>query len=119
MNKVDLYKWSRENWNKIPELVRQDCINELRDKIPADILHLWKTDVKLGREIGATYLGFHFGLGMAVRNVLRNQLTDEELPPIKQLHLDGQPEARNWDDFYMGALQEFVEQELAKDTSKG
>lgn len=106
MSRHDLEKWSRDNWNKLPDLVRQDCLAELRAQVPAEILAEWKVQHAAGREIGGHM--FHFLGGMAVRNILRAQLTDGELPPA---HSENYPPegARNWDDYYIGALQELCE----------
>jgi hypothetical protein len=54
--------------------------------------------------IGGDEPWFHsLGAGMAVRNLLRRQYTDGELPPVKY---DDGSEYRNWDDFYLGALMD-------------
>lgn len=97
----ELRKWSRDNWNKVPELVRNDCIKELEATIPPHVISLWKTtDYMLGF--------FHFGAGMQVRNTLRKQLTDEELPGVT--YVDGDPRVvKNWDDYYIGAIDEMLE----------
>ena len=110
----DLTAWSKENWEKIPALVREDCLNELAAKVPGDLLLLWIEQVRNGKEIGSNDTFFHHGVGMAVRNVMRAQLLDEELPPIKQEHIDGHPEARNWDDFYIGALHALVARAMSR-----
>lgn len=104
----DIDKWCRSNWDKIPDLIRQDCLNELRAHVPADVLRKWKAQHTAGEGIGDDDPFFHHGAGMAVRNVLRKQLLDEELPPV---HILGYPPegARNWDDYYTGALQELCE----------
>lgn len=104
----DLDKWSRNNWRRVPDMVRQDCINELRVKIPKDLATKFKVDYLNGRAIGSFDSYFHFGTGMAIRNVLRNQLLDNELPAV----MYGSEEAHNWDDYYLGCLQEYIEQEL-------
>jgi hypothetical protein len=48
---------------------------------------------------------FHFSEGMAVRNLLRDVLRDEQLPPVEY----PVGPMRNWDDYYMGALDELLE----------
>lgn len=104
----DLDKWCRANWDKLPALIRQDCLNELRAAVPASVLATWKAQHAAGKGIGSDYPSFHFHTGMAVRNVLRKQLLDEELPPAFSPNYP--PEgARNWDDYYVGALQELCE----------
>lgn len=47
---------------------------------------------------------FHFGTGMAIRNLLREVILDEELPVVHY----GAHEARNWDDWYHGVLEKLV-----------
>lgn len=103
-----LDKWCRANWDKLPALIRQDCLNELRAQVPADILAKWKAQHAAGKGIGDDDPFFHHGNGMVVRNILRRQFTDEELLPV---HIKGYPPegARNWDDYYVGALQELCE----------
>lgn len=110
----DLVAWSRANWNKVHPLVRTDCLKELRARVALPLLQKWIKQYKAGQEIGSDDPFFHFGTGMAIRNVLRAQLLDEELPSVVQLHLEGHPLARNWDDMYLGALYQLVEEEVNK-----
>lgn len=108
---TELVKWSRKNWNKIPQLVRNDCLNELRAAVPTPVLQHWLNQHRAGQEIGSDDEFFHHSVGQTVRNVLRKQLTDEKLPPVVGPD-GGYPKGekvRNWDDFYMGALQELAE----------
>jgi hypothetical protein len=100
MTKDELKKWCRANWDTIDENRRQLCIIHLRSKIPASVIANWKRD---GYDQGRFH--FPFGGGMAVRNMLRDIILDKELPPVKQL--DGST-ARNWDDFYTGALDQLL-----------
>ena len=58
----------------------------------------WKDQHARGISIGSDEGVFHFGTGMWVRNLLRDQLTDGELPYPP-----------DWDDYYMGALAAVVE----------
>jgi len=48
---------------------------------------------------------FHFGTGMAIRNVLRGTLKDHELPPVD--YGDGNS-YQNWDDYYHAVLDEVI-----------
>lgn len=114
MSEEDLIAFSKRNWNRVPKLVRQDCVNHLKAKIPVKLIDIWKQEYKDGVPIGSRTPGFHFNLGMAIRNCLRDQLTDGELPPVVGPD-GGYPEGeevRNWDDFYLGALVALVEQEM-------
>jgi len=98
-----LKAWCRANWNKIPELTRKDCIAHLKSKVPEEVLERWK---KQGYEED---MMFHFGAGMQVRNILRQRLTDDELPEVIR-DRDGKPYgSHNWDDYYTGALDELLE----------
>lgn len=106
MKDQDLQQWSYNNWMKVPELIREDCLNQLRGWVPPDIIQVWKAELKAGKPIGGP--SFHIlGGGMSVRNRLRNALTDSELPPVK--YPDGNL-VHNWDDYYMGAIQQFIEE---------
>jgi len=96
----ELRKWCRDNWNQIPELVRNDCLAELESAIPPAVIKEWKTN---SYDVGF----FHFGAGMTVRNILRKQLTDEELPGVKYDGMEGL--IKNWDDYYTGAIDELLE----------
>lgn len=108
--------WSEANWAKVPELVRRDVEQHLsailREQAPA-VLEKWRDQHRRGMRIGSDDPMFHFGVGMAVRNACRDQLTDGELPAVTLDH-EGQPYgrlanppdhgARNWDDYYFGVL---------------
>lgn len=117
----DIDVWSHQNWMKVPYQQRQACLRHLKAYIPPELLEEWKREYTTNFSIGHNDVRFHFSTGMAVRNLLRDRLRDEDLPAITQRHLPRRwwglgprPTAKNWDDFYMGALQDFVEQELAK-----
>lgn len=100
-----LDRWSEANWASVPELVRRDCEQHLRDQVPADIVAKWADQRRRGVSIGSDDPRFHFGVGMQVRNCLRDQLTDGALPEVTVDH-DGKAygPARNWDDYYFGVL---------------
>jgi hypothetical protein len=96
-------RWSIENWNRLSEHDRAVCLDHLRSTMQGwpHIVERWRKQVAAGEEIGSDDVRFHFGGGMAVRNILRQVLPDYKLPKIKQS--DGTL-AQNWDDFYHGAL---------------
>lgn len=94
-----LSEWSCDNFKCLPPLIQRDCIGLLKDKIPPEIVKELKG--KSGEEIFDIPF-FHFSWGMGIRNLLREIFLDEELPEI-----DG---ARNWDDYYMGALLAALEE---------
>lgn len=91
-----------ENWLRIPELVRQDCLRLLREVVPADVMGEMHEHI---RRFGHFENMDHFGFGMWVRNHLRGVITDGELPGVKY---DNGNEYRNWDDFYVGALYDLA-----------
>lgn len=99
-----LRQWCRTNWDRIDPSIRKDCVDHLDNWIPKETIAHWKKD-------GYDLPGFHsFGGGMAIRNRLRGQLTDIELPEITIDH-EGKPygPSKNWDDYYTGALDELLE----------
>lgn len=100
---------SLANWRRVPPHQRTLCIEHLRSFVPEHIQARWKRQLATGEPIGGP--GFHtLGGGMSVRNRLREILLDGDLPAVVQP--DG-ADARNWDDFYMGAIQEMLETEPA------
>lgn len=86
---AELEELSDANWRSIPIGQRRQCIAYLQDKVPTWTWQYWKRE--------GFPEGFHFGGGMAVRNCLRDVLSDENLPRDK-----------NWDDYYMGCLREIL-----------
>ena len=92
------------NWLRIPEAKRVAMIARLRDQVPQDMQDHWSDQVSRRVRIGSEDLHFHFGVGMAVRNELRQVMTDGDLPPVQY----AAGEMRNWDDFYYGALHELA-----------
>jgi hypothetical protein len=101
----ELDRWSTQNWETVSPIARKVCLDHLRSIVPAEVVAAWKDQYDRGCTIGSNDIGFHHGVGMVVRNTLRAVMSDEDLPPIKQR--DGTA-ARNWDDFYMGALNALV-----------
>lgn len=100
MTQEELMKLSRENWLKIPEDKRKACLDHLRGWIPLDVIVHWKEHgighfMVKGKDCRDPM--FHLGGGMQVRNRLRDIVKDEDLPGDK-----------NWDDYYMGALEELL-----------
>jgi hypothetical protein len=95
---------------QIPELIRVDCINELRAHLPDHILANWVVTHQCGKPIGTDNPLFHLGAGMWARNILRRQLLDSELPGV--LYSQHNKLVRNWDDYYLGAIQELIEASL-------
>jgi hypothetical protein len=99
----DIYKKSRDNWDKVPVEIRNLCLDALRAEISPETLAAWKMLHRSGEQ----FVG-HFSNGMGVRNILRRHVPDRELPPViypRGFH------STNWDDYYLGALQELVEKD--------
>lgn len=95
----DLDAWCLKNFLSLHPLVQQDCLDHLDGWIPEKIIKDWKRD--------GFDPGFHFlGGGMQIRNRLREVLLDEELPAVTYGNGDV---ARNWDDYYTGALHQLME----------
>jgi hypothetical protein len=83
-------------WAKVPELIRRDVEQHVLAHLPADLLVKWRDQHARGIFIGSDDPCFHFGAGMAVRNLCREQLTDDELEAYGLFC--------NWDDCYCGVL---------------
>lgn len=109
----DLHELSIANWRTIRVPTRRLCISHLRDALlpaHAHIVETWKDEVKAGQRIGSAMKGeFHFGPGMGLRNILRQVVADIELPPISYTLNEAH---RNWDDFYYGAIDAFIREEI-------
>jgi hypothetical protein len=102
MSKEELSDWAYDNWLGIPFDVRAKCVAYLQEKIPSAVIAKWKLN---GYEDF-----FHFDGGMVVRNLLRNVLTDDKLPPI--FYEDAGESYQNWDDFYTGALGDLLQESV-------
>lgn len=88
---------------RLPEPLRSRAVEHLRRELPDDVV----ATLRAARGIDPDWGGyFHFGTGMAIRNLLRGAVLDEELPPVVQP--DGH-EASNWDDYYIDALEGALE----------
>jgi phosphoribosyl-ATP pyrophosphohydrolase len=109
-----LEAWSEANWARLPALIRRDVEEHLRLKLheeAPELLAKWRDQHARGISIGSDDPWFHMGAGMAVRNACREQLLDEELPPVT-VDCDGTayhasqipPQGGNWDDYYFGVL---------------
>lgn len=111
-NMEHLHKWSKTNWALVSYADRMKCLDHLRQKLPPEFLAKIKAQVYEGRFLLCEDdRFFHFGYGMLVRNLLRDVLPDNRLP----LLMDDSGSNKNWDDFYIGALYELAERELAED----
>lgn len=89
---------SIDNWKQLPLQTRQRCVKHLRRSLLAHrlgpiILQRWHRQYRDGMAPGSDQPNFHFGAGMAVRNILRQVCPDGDLMM-----------SYNWDDFYIGAI---------------
>jgi hypothetical protein len=118
---------SRKNWEKVPPELREKCVKHLRDNFTQSVYdHInglreregddWPSASEVGPEDEAEMIlkygfcvpsPFHFGTGMAIRNLLREVVKDAELPPVDY---DDQP-MQNWDDYYIAAVEEALDAE--------
>lgn len=102
---MDLKQWCRANWDQLPEMVRKDILDHFEDRFDAKTK---AADIEWLRGYDKHPM-FHFSTGMMIRNWFRDQLTDMELPMIKT-NMAGEPyNAQNWDDYYTGGIDEFLE----------
>jgi hypothetical protein len=101
-------------WNTLPDELRKLALDHLRATIiPRHMaaLNKWRKQVDNNIAIGSDDVRFHFGAGMAVRNVLRQVVPDHKLPLIVENGMrDG-----NWDDFYYGAIHELASEPAGGD----
>lgn len=80
-------------WAKVSPELRERMVDHLR-KLPN------LQEVYEHRNDGS----FHFTTGMNLRNYLRETITDRELPSFDEYYGEG-TNVRNWDDYYMHALE--------------
>lgn len=102
----ELQDWSFNNFRKIPIEDRKRLYALLAADVPDEVF-----DQLLNNHLEDKYVfeGFemaHFGLGMGIRNLLRQGMTDDRLPPVVY---EGGQEYRNWDDYYLGAIVDWLE----------
>src|SRR6476619_2134733 len=88
--------FSVEHWAKVPESIRKIVEQHVSAQLPAEILAKLRDLHARGIPISSDPAFFHFGGGMAVRNLSREQLTDGELAAYGF--------GCNWDTSYIGVL---------------
>src|SRR4051812_35142991 len=88
---------SKELWIKIPESIRTDVEQYVAAHLPAELLAKLRDLHARGRPISSDEAVFHFGGGMAVRNLCRERLSDDERRVYCQLSGD-------WHNYYIGVL---------------
>lgn len=99
--------WSEKNWAMVDAEVRKRCVkalkNELEAEVDREVLDKWRDQYNRGMEIGSDEAFFHMSPGMWIRNILRLELSENNLPWVEY---PGGKQYRNWDDFYRAALRE-------------
>ena len=95
----DVWKANIRCWCCLPLDVRERCLAELRGRVGPETMGRWRDQSRRGMRVGSDDPRFHFGVGMEVRNILRQAATDDVLP------------TGNWDDYYYGAVERSYEKE--------
>lgn len=108
--------WQERAWAKLPVSIRRRAVARLKAGYDPEFFN----DVRrLVEERGFEDwmpVGWHFGQGMQVRNLLRSDhkvpkvvrkaappIKDSELPTLREFY--GDEACGNWDDFYQAALE--------------
>jgi hypothetical protein len=89
--------FSVRHWAKVPGPIREIVEQHVAAHLPADILAKLRDLHARGIPIKSDPAFFHFGGGMAVRNLCRERLSDDELAACGGLGAD-------WDNCYIGVL---------------
>jgi hypothetical protein len=88
--------FSKKRWAEVPEPIRKAVEQYVAANLPADLLAKLRDLHAHGIPIGSDAAFFHFGGGLAVRNLCRERLSDDELVTYCF--------ACNWDNCYIGVL---------------
>lgn len=107
----ELCDWVIANWRRLRVSTRNRIVSHLRDAMldHPEVMARWKDQVKRDIQLGSDDIHFHFTAGMAIRNICRQAVTDDKLPPVT--YPDGTKGHRNWDDYYYGALDALAREE--------
>jgi hypothetical protein len=84
-------------WSEVPQPIRKIVEQHVAARLPAKILAKLRDLHSGGKSISSDPAFFHFGGGMAVRNLCRERLSDNELAACCGLGGD-------WDNCYIGVL---------------
>ena len=87
---------SKKQWAEVPEPVRKDVEQHVSANLPDDLLAKLRELHARGLPISHDDAFFHFGGGMAVRNLSRERLSDRQLSAYSPFG--------GWDDCYIGVL---------------
>ncbi len=93
----DPNSWSKKRWTQVPNSIRKDVEQHVLAHLPADLLARLRDLHARGLPISFDNAFFHFGGGMAVRNLCRERLSDDKLAACCPLGGD-------WDNCYIGVL---------------
>lgn len=91
-----------EKWSKIPAAVREGVEQHVASRLPAELLEKLYDLYARGFSISEDDAFFHFGGGMAVRNLCREKLSDDEL--AKTAFACRMLLPHGWDALYIGVL---------------
>ena len=91
-----LDSFSEKLWAKVPEPTRKDVEQHVVAHLPDNLLTKLRDLHARGIPISSDDAFFHFGGGMAVRNLCRERLSDDQLAACCLLG--------DWDDCYIGVL---------------
>jgi hypothetical protein len=75
----DLDLFDRKRWAEVPEPIRKIVEQHVATRLPADVLAKLRDLHARGIPVGSDPAFFHFGGGLAVRNLCRERLSDDEL----------------------------------------
>jgi hypothetical protein len=89
--------FSKERWAEVPEAIRKIVEQHVAARLPAKILTKLRDLHSRGISIESDPAFFHFGGGMAVRNLCRDRLGDRDLAAYAGIGAD-------WDNCYIGVL---------------
>ncbi|MDO9562891.1 MAG: hypothetical protein Q7J60_14835 [Bradyrhizobium sp.] len=89
--------YSRKHWAEVPEPIRKIVEQHVAARLPKKILAKLRDLHARGVSIASDDAFFHFGGGIAVRNLCRDRLGDRDLAAYAGLGGD-------WDNCYIGVL---------------
>ena len=94
---LDADSSSKRLWIDIPDSIRKDFEQHVAANLPAELRVKLRDLHARGIPISSDDAFFHFVGGMAVRNLCRERLSDDELAAYCQIGGD-------WDNCYIGVL---------------
>jgi hypothetical protein len=94
---LDPDSWSKKLWTEVPESIRKEVEDHVLAHLPGALLTELRDLHARGIPISFDKAFFHFTVGMEVRNLCRERLSDNELAAFCSL-------GGNWDSCYIGVL---------------